>query len=165
MGTKSSRVHRDPSGVAIEVGGGITPISGHEVAFYHQPSGAVLFWLAFSIRSQAYYYRQSFTTLLTIIALPAAVNFDFVQKSGGFGSEPQPHDPLVMSLYLRHRSSIVRIILRKCLKKYQVVDAQGSPLYIGGQPSHFDSLVMMMLRSRVGGGVEVGNFPKNHPIW
>ena len=48
---------------------------------------------------------------------------------------------------------------------HQVVDAQGSPLYIGGQPSHFDSLVMMMLRSRVGGGVEVGNFPKNHPIW
>jgi len=57
-----------------------------------------------------------------IIAFPAAVNFDFVQKSGGFGSEPQPQAPLVMSLY-------------------QVVEAQGRPLYIGGQPSHFDNVV------------------------
>ena len=37
----------------------------------------------------------------TIIAFPAAVNFDFVQKSGGFGSDPQPQAPLVMSLYLQ----------------------------------------------------------------
>ena len=29
------------------------------------------------------------------------MNFDFVQKSGGFGSEPQPQAPLVMSLYLQ----------------------------------------------------------------
>ena len=36
----------------------------------------------------------------TIIAFPAAVNLDFVQKSGGFGSDPQPQAPLVISLYL-----------------------------------------------------------------
>ena len=55
-----------------------------------------------------------------IIALPAAVYFDLVQKSGGFGSLPQPHAPLVRSLY-------------------QVVEAHGFPLNIGGQPSQYDN--------------------------
>ena len=43
----------------------------------------------------------------TIIAFPAAVNLDFVQKSGGFGSDPQPQAPLVMSLYLASHIAIV----------------------------------------------------------
>ena len=45
---------------------------------------------------------------------------DLVQKSGGLGSVPQPQEPLVKSLY-------------------QVVEAHGSPLYIGGHPSHIES--------------------------
>ena len=44
---------------------------------------------------------QIVSSCFTIIAFPAAVNFDFVQKSGGFGSDPQPQAPLVMSLYLQ----------------------------------------------------------------
>ena len=55
-----------------------------------------------------------------IMALPAAVNFVLVQKVVGLGSVPHPQDPLVRSLYL-------------------VVEAQGFPSYIGGQPSHFDN--------------------------
>ena len=54
-----------------------------------------------------------------IMALPAAVNFVLVQKLLGFGSFPHPQDPLVNPVYL-------------------VVEAHGFPLYIGGQPSHFD---------------------------
>ena len=46
--------------------------------------------------------------------------FDFVQKSGGFGSFPHPHAPFVKSLY-------------------QVVEAQGFPLNIGGHPSHLET--------------------------
>ena len=55
-----------------------------------------------------------------IMAFPAAVYFDLVQKSGGLGSSPQPHAPFVKSLY-------------------QVVDAHGFPLNIGGQPSQYDN--------------------------
>ena len=54
------------------------------------------------------------------MALPAAVNLDLVQKSRGLGSVPQPQAPLVMS-------------------KYRVVEAQGRPLKVGGQPSHLES--------------------------
>ena len=53
-----------------------------------------------------------------IAAFPAAVYFVLVQKLDGFGSDPQPQEPLVSPVYL-------------------VVEAQGFPLYIGGQPWHF----------------------------
>ena len=55
-----------------------------------------------------------------IAAFPAAVYLVLVQKVKGFGSDPHPQTPLVRSLYL-------------------VVEAQGFPLNIGGQPWHFDS--------------------------
>ena len=55
-----------------------------------------------------------------IIAFPAAVYFDLVQKSGGFGSSPQLHAPLVRSLY-------------------HVVEAHGFPSNMGGHPSQLDS--------------------------
>ena len=54
-----------------------------------------------------------------IAALPAAVYLVLVQKLDGFGSDPQPQEPLESPVYL-------------------VVEAQGFPLYIGGQPWHFE---------------------------
>ena len=54
------------------------------------------------------------------MAFPAAVYLALVQKSGELGSEPHPQAPFVRSLY-------------------QVVEAQGRPLKVGGQPSHRES--------------------------
>ena len=65
-----------------------------------------------------------------IMAFPAAVYFVLVQKVVGFGSVPHPQEPFVRSLYL-------------------VVEAQGFPSNIGGQPWHFDSTGVSKLSQEV----------------